>query len=112
MGGSSSGSAGDVKEPLPLYLKQRALLGWAVHGDGAAVVRGVMVVVVVVVVVEERGKRRGRAWWSWCGGMDSTAARIGRRVVYKSGLSEGICRRGRCRGMGQAVRSVDGRPMA
>jgi hypothetical protein len=107
------GGAGDVKEPLPLYLKQRALLGWAVQGDGAAVVMMVMGMVVIVIVAEERGERRGRAWWSWCGGMGSTAARIGRGEVCKSGLPEEIVDDD---GVGEQVKPyevVDGRgPMA
>ena len=49
MGG---GGAVDVKEPLPLYLKQRALLEWTVQGDAAAVV-------VMIVMEEKLSERRG-----------------------------------------------------
>ena len=107
------GGAGDVKEPLPLYFEQRALLGWAVQGDGAAVMDDdydddddddeeeeeaeveveveveVEAEVEVEVEEEERSKRRGRAWCWWCGRMGSTA-RIGRCVVYKDWLPDGI----------------------
>ena len=47
------GGAGDIKEPLPLYLKQRALLGRAVQRDGAVAVMTVMVVIVVEEEEEE-----------------------------------------------------------
>ena len=97
--GAGGGCAGDVKEPLPLYFEQRALLGWAVQGDGAAVMMVVddedeEVDEDEKVQEEERSKRRGRgrgrAWCWWCGRMGSTAARIGRCVCV-------WCRRFGCR---------------